>query len=421
MAHPGESFVVTPPDVTAGGDSPALGLPGGWSECDLLAAASPSKMEILKSAFERGIWNQHLADQANPAASVQGVRFFYAPAQPPPSTRQRSEEETLLLGHYGYVTLLPETVQIDEVTGHLRLSLAQHKTWLQNKKAWESNRKAFAALAGTVVPVIHMQRGRPKDKRFGGNDALLGTFLLTEEDASVLSCVLSPAPWPPTAAGQGLDEALVRQRSHDLLGGKGVKRRRGELPVFSPLGGFMGPVGTFACNGTACKDVWITHIQRARINIRINAFCISDPDIIEELRRAAAPARAVAVRIRFDARQQAKTQQGIFEDERMRHIHAHPVELSADDRAIMHKKELMVDVLLNGEYATAPEPPACLVIGSYNPTANARGNQESVVVVSDAETVRACALRFDQDWALEIRNHERNLGATASGAAPAAR
>lgn len=446
MAHAGECAVVVAPQESVAGSSdtqaeraPPLGrrqtllkflprsasvLPGNRDDCATPVAASPEKIEILNSAFEQGIWNQHLADQANRAAPVQGVRFFYAPVQSTPaSVRGRSEDEALLLGHYGYVTLLPETVQIDEGTGHLKLSLAQHKTWLQSKKAWESNRKAFAALVGTVVPVIYMQHGRPEDKRFGCNDALLGTFLLTENDANVLSCVLSPAPYSLGSAGSHLDKTTVKQLSHNFLSeGKGVKRCRKELPVFSPLGGFMGPVGSFACNGTACKDTWITHIQRAKVNIRINAFCISDPDIIEELHRAAAPGRGVSVRLRYDARQQARTHQGIFEDNRMRYIHAHPVELSADDRFIMHKKELMVDVVLTEDYRGIGHKSAatCLVIGSYNPTAKAIGNQESVVVVSDAATLWGCALCFDQDWAQEIRNHERELGAQPPGLPQAA-
>jgi hypothetical protein len=43
-----------------------------------------------------------------------------------------------------------------------------------------------------------------------------------------------------------------------------------------------------------------------------------------------------------------------------------------------------------------------LVLGSFNPTVNARGNQESVVVLRD-ERVRAFAARFDEDWVNEER------------------
>ena len=181
--------------------------------------------------------------------------------------------------------------------------------------------------------------------------------------------------------------------------------------MYTPIGGLMGPVSPFASHGSACKDIWVSLIQQAQTSIRVNAYCISDPDIIEELRRAAAPARGVSVRVRYDARQQAKTQQGIFEDDRMRHVQAHPVEVSADERVIMHKKELIVDVVLKGH----PEPQARLVIGSFNPTCNARGNQESVVTITDVETLHACALRFDHDWAQEVKNHrQREIGASFS-------
>ena len=87
----------------------------------------------------------------------------------------------------------------------------------------------------------------------------------------------------------------------------------------------------------------------------------------------------------------------------MRHVLVHPVELSADERAIMHKKELVVDA------AIEDRPGGLLVVGSYNPTSNARGNQESVFVLADAAVVGAVALRFDQDWAQETRNRERDV------------
>ena len=121
-----------------GGASPASDLSGDWNDCD--TQASPDKVEILKSAFEQGIWVTHLADQANHAAPVQGVRFFYAPTSPVP-VGQRSDRDGILLGHFGYVTLLPETVQVDEETGNLKLSLSLKKTWLQDRKAWEATGK----------------------------------------------------------------------------------------------------------------------------------------------------------------------------------------------------------------------------------------------------------------------------------------
>ena len=370
----------------------ASDLSAEWNDADTSLAVD--KTELLHSAFERGIWNQHLADQANRAASVQGVRFFFAPAVATP-VEQRSDED-VLLGVHGYITALPATVQLDETSGELKVSLSQMKAWLQSNKAWETNRRAYASLIGTVVPLLHMHRGRPKDRRFGGNDALLGTFLVREDDASVLSCTL-------VARGTGaLNDVTVMHASRAFLtDNRGVKRRRRDLPLYSPAGGLMGPSGSFAVNGASCKDVWIAHIQQAQCSIRVNAFCISDPDIIEELRRATA--RRVLVRVRYDARQQAKTQQGLFEDDRMRHILVHPVELSADERAIMHKKELLVDA------AIEDRPGGLLVVGSYNPTSNARGNQESVFVLADAAVVGAVALRFDQDWAQETRNRERDV------------
>jgi phosphatidylserine/phosphatidylglycerophosphate/cardiolipin synthase-like enzyme len=309
---------------------------------------------------------------------------------------------------------------VDETTGNVKLSLTHLKSWLQRKKAWEANRKAFTMLAGKIVPVIHLQQGRPRDKRFSGSDTLLGTFLVTEEDENVLSCLLCPRPWKDIADNTGLDERMINRFSHGFLSGeKDSKKRRRELPIYSPNGGLMGPANIFASNGTACKDVWITQIQTAKLNIRINAFCISDPDIIEELRKAAAPARGVEVRIRYDARQQIKTQQGIFEDERMRYVLAHPVEISAEERVIMHKKELLVDfdpeVHGHDQDGRSTRLDSCsLVMGSYNPTLNAKGSQESVIVITDVDVVKACAERFDHDWEQEARNLARETSVSFS-------
>ena len=55
---------------------------GDWhadSLCDLLVQAEPLQGWDLRDAFEGGVWVQHLQDQKNHAAPVQGVRFFIFP------------------------------------------------------------------------------------------------------------------------------------------------------------------------------------------------------------------------------------------------------------------------------------------------------------------------------------------------------
>jgi phosphatidylserine/phosphatidylglycerophosphate/cardiolipin synthase-like enzyme len=130
-------------------------------------------------------------------------------------------------------------------------------------------------------------------------------------------------------------------------------------------------------------------------------YCISDSDILEELRKAAN--RNVHVRIRFDSRQQQKTLSSIFEEDRFRRIDVHPIIVSEDDRLLMHKKELIVDAEADGSET------CFAVVGSYNPTTTARGNQESVFVLETPSMVQGMRERFDMDWEREEESRQRLL------------
>ena len=101
----------------------------------------------------------------------------------------------------------------------------------------------------------------------------------------------------------------------------------------------LGPTQNEALTGLHCKDLWISVIESACQKLDINAFCISDIEILDALARATL--RGVNVRLRFDKRQQDKTTACIEEDQYAR-INVHPVVVCTFDKnATMHKKELI--------------------------------------------------------------------------------
>ena len=344
----------------------------------------------LVDFFEVGVWSHHLENQSNRSSPVQGVRFFFATD----AAEVADTAENRLLGKFGYICVLPASGRVSQ-EGNLQVSLESLKTVLLGGKAWEANEKAACLLHGKLCPVIFMTTGRPKDRRFGGQDCLFGLFQVGLEAKSTLSCTLTPRP----CAAVTLEEmqTLLRSRLQAPLQ-KGSKRRRRDIAVYSCAGGLMGPPADVALTGAHCKDLWIHGIQGAAASISVNAYCIGDHDILEELRKASCPPRRVNVRIRYDMRQQSKTIPSVFEEEKYRYTLVHPVIVSEDDRALMHKKELIVDAGNEG---------ALVLIGSYNPTCNARGNQESAVRLTDPGVVKLFSDRFDADWNHEIANHSR--------------
>jgi hypothetical protein len=257
--------------------------------------------EALADAFLRGVWAQHLADQHSRSASVQGVRLFFAAAEP------AEDEAARLRGLGGYVCALQGFVR--RQGDALQLDFARVKSALVASKAWDANYRAFLQLQGCTVAVISLENGRPKERKFAPTDELLGLYVLEVLDADVLACELQPAL---TCA----------------------KRRR----VYSCAGAMMGSAADMGFTGMHCKDIWIQALRRAELDVRVNAYCIADPDILEELRSAAA--RGVAVRVRYDHRQQSRTLPGVFDEERFREVAAHALIVSQDERLLMHKKEL---------------------------------------------------------------------------------
>ena len=164
----------------------------------------------------------------------------------------------------------------------------------------------------------------------------------------------------------------------------------------------MGVVDRVAVTGAHSKELYVRSLQSATCTVRLNAYCISDLDIVEELRRAAE--RGVTVKLRYDHRQQTKTNAACFEEDRLRLIEVHPIVVSDDDKLLMHKKELIVD---------ADEEFGFALMGSYNPTTTARGSQESVVRLQDPYAVEVLRARFDCDWKHEEEGRERNIKSVA--------
>lgn len=372
---------------------------------------SPSLIESLSSAvagnldmalmFEQGIWTQHLQDQKNYSAVVQGVRYFFAPDVVPVNKSGGAKEQSksggakeqstsdILKGTNGYICVTSKTARL-EGEG-LRVSLDSMKDVLTKKKAWEANRRGFGqvVVARKSVPVIFMSNGRPQDRRFGASDCLLGLFTCVPLDPEMLSCKLIPCS---SGCGAAASETLLEA----CFDGKGSKRRRRTLPIYSTCGLIMGPSLSAGLTGAHAKDMYIQSLQRATNTVRLNAFCISDPDILEELRRATV--RGVRVKVRYDFRQQNKTFASCFEEDRFRLIEVHPVMPSEDEKIIMHKKELLID---------AEEAQGFALMGSYNPTVSAKSSQESVVSIKDPAILPALKDRFDYDWKHEEESYLR--------------
>uniref|UniRef100_A0A6C0BZR9 Phospholipase D-like domain-containing protein n=1 Tax=viral metagenome TaxID=1070528 RepID=A0A6C0BZR9_9ZZZZ len=363
------------------------------------AGVADDRASSMLKHFEQGIWAQHLKDQKNSQASVQGVRFFYADSSPSDGFQlaECSSEwpAAAMSGATGYICVTPKTARVN-ADGTLKVSLDGLKDMLVKRKAWESNRKAYVKLQNMKVPVVFMSVGRPPDRKFGARDGLLGLFLCSHMDPDILSCKLTSCD-----SGCGTFPALPTedlQKFFDMCTQPGRKRRR-ELLVCYTTGCLMGAVDRLALTGAHCKDLYIQSLQRAKHSIRLNAYCISDQDIIEELRFATE--RGVAVKLRYDHRQQTRTNASCFEEERLRLVQVHPIVVSEDEKLIMHKKELLVD---------ADEEGAFVVLGSYNPTITARGSQESVVRLEDPYLVESLRKRFEWDWAQEeASKRQRNV------------
>ena len=83
-----------------------------------------ARQAFLLQCFEQGRWVQHLSDQNNRSAPVQGVRLYYSPTStsaptvtglPPP------ESDMCMTGEQAYVCVTPRTVRI-EGEGVLKVS-----------------------------------------------------------------------------------------------------------------------------------------------------------------------------------------------------------------------------------------------------------------------------------------------------------
>lgn len=305
--------------------------------------------------FQAGVWQQHL--RAERGSAVKGVRMFFG---------GHAKQEAP--GADGYVCVLPQTQQ--ELSDGVReVSLASMKQALKAGKAWQANMDGLRAIDGRAVPVIFMACGRPADKRFGSEDRLLGRFTVTITDEENLACRLTPT--------DDLDRLTPGRKRCSAKCADRPKRR-----IYSSVG--AAPPMPFALTGAESRNLWLSVIRAARTSICINAYCMSDSDILQQLLDA--QTRGVEVRVRLDARQQLRTMESELP------VPSHLVSVSSDDRLLMHKKELLAD---------PQQASRRLVVGSYNPTLNARTSQESAFLLTDAPTIQAVAERFEQDWRLE--------------------
>ena len=107
---------------------------GVWTEELPQPPPSPPE-EHLRDLFESGVWVQHLQDQKNFTAPVQGVRFFFCPQDP------ARDADGLVRGGGGYICVTPKTAQMNG-DGAIKMSLEAVKDAVQRGKAWEANRKA---------------------------------------------------------------------------------------------------------------------------------------------------------------------------------------------------------------------------------------------------------------------------------------
>ena len=130
--------------------------------------------------------------------------------------------------------------------------------------------------------------------------------------------------------------------------------------------------------------MWCETIVGAKIYIYVNAYCISDPDILRLLQ--AAHERGVDVRLRTDYTQQQRTVCNLDLYTICRH------DLGGD--GVMHKKELICDH-------------AC-VVGSYNPTISGGTNQESVVLSVQTDVIHIFTNCFKHDWCHDMQKCEED-------------
>lgn len=372
-----------------------------------MPAHEDSRAQLLKS----GIWNVHMRDARSESARVRGLRYYFEGVGSRPLA-DAGEGRSQIPGSDGYVALVPQSIRsVDDATQSLQVDLTHARDFLVSKRAWDSNVRGLSSCSQRAVPVVWVREMRPARMCLGASDVLLGHFRCVAQDMASLACTLTSDDQNEWERARD----LLRHRVSVDLPGKEVsgrdtagnepcrKRRRLEdasstelqQTVYTPRGALMGPRARENFTGHHCKDAWVAAIQRASATISIQAFCISEPEILSEL--AAAARRGITIRIRVDARQQdSGALAPLLEEHGGAAVAVHPVVVSEDDeRCLMHKKELIVDGL------TEREDSSCLVTGSYNPTYRARFNQESALCVMDFASVSSFAQRFDHDWSAD--------------------
>lgn len=357
------------------------------------------RVSYLVNSFTSGIWGQHLRNQNNASAPVQGVRFYYS--NPLNEITHPMDIDEHMRGLYGYICVTPKIIHIEK--GVLKVSLGGMKDFLIKGKAWDANKRAYNRLTNSKVPVIFMHTGRPSTRKFGVGDRLIGLFRCTSTDPEDLSCSLEACDSDcgfitSTSTSKSIKDFEEWLESATRADQKVGQKRRRELPIYHSKGCILGDCDPVAVTGIHSKELYIRSLQCATKTICLNAFCISDMDIIEELRKASE--RNVNVKVRVDHRQQTRTNPVCFEDSRLHKIEVHAVVVSEDDKLLMHKKELLVDSDIDSGF---------VLIGSYNPTTTARGSQESVVRIDDHKISKLLQSRFAFDWNQEEHSHRSEV------------
>ena len=373
-------------------------------------AAQPPNHDEMDADPRSGIWTVHMREVHSQGARVRGLRYYYEGGAGGQSDA-RGALVRAPLGSDGYVALVLQGIRaVNEETKSISTDLAHARDFLMSKRAWDSNFRGLRSCAHRVVPVLWVQEMRPARMCPGPSDILLGNFLCVPHDMESLACTLTLQPAASDPQGKTAWErvlALNRERLAESAGEPREnqrKRRRHRddscsgsslRVVYTPRGALMGPVRPECFTGLHCKDAWVAAVQGAHDTVDIQAFCLSEPEILEEL--GAAARRGVVVRLRVDARQQDSSVLAVLlEEHGGTSVTVHPVVVSEDDeRCHMHKKEVIVDGHKQRDGTS------CLVTGSYNPTYRARFNQESALCVRDFTSVLHFAQRFEHDWSAD--------------------
>lgn len=353
--------------------------------------------------FKEGIWQQHVATGR--------TMFFYYDAK----EEKSNTDDKLYAGAVAYVTAtISEVSAISDTC--ITLDLKRIEALLDSfPQLWHHNKRNLVNMSGLTVPVIGVARGRPKTLKWGDHDCFLGMFSVTTQgDCAHLRVDRDAGYRAKLEALQGMELENGRLRGRpekrmELENGrlKGPPEKRAKCAGTEVLreGAPLGPVRAYNENSQQCKESYRSAIRDSRRYLWLNAYSLTDGDIISDI--VAAWARGVEVRIRYDRCQSEKCDGASYAVDMLvcqipaENVHAvtYP-----SPWKLMHKKELFTD------YGSMCR----LLTGSYNPTKNAQGNEESCYCITDEAVTCRAAEVFIYSWDQE----EEEMMADGRASAP---